>query len=260
VRAVRQTGINVGEFEFPAYFNFFVLRKRLVLITTPEVEPLVRLIFQITLLGPTPEMLAEGKPTFYSKAVPDPALDPDSCFPDLEKEGRWFRKNPFDPNGAPLTVDTLIRFVHFQPRVLDAQYGDRAGATVPVAVIGGEGDKGTVEIHDNGEEYALYEREPTAPDAQGPAPIEELTTVSSYVIVSPPPIRGQTGPTLTMAGVPPPDPRGDLPDLMFVPPLFGITMLGTSHGFDAKGTTTGFVLWVNRCASPAACLTASRMC
>eukprot|EP00947_MAST-08B_sp_MAST-8B-sp1_P006599 g6599.t1 len=29
-------------------------------------------------------------------------------------------------------------------------------------------------------------------------------------------------------------------------PVFGVTMLGCSHGFDKKGRTTGFVLWMNR--------------
>ncbi len=32
----------------------------------------------------------------------------------------------------------------------------------------------------------------------------------------------------------------------FVPPYFGITMLGNSDGFDLAGRTTGFVLWMNR--------------
>jgi CRP-like cAMP-binding protein/ribonuclease BN (tRNA processing enzyme) len=32
----------------------------------------------------------------------------------------------------------------------------------------------------------------------------------------------------------------------FEPPTFGLTVLGSSHGFDASGKTTGFVLWVNR--------------
>jgi glyoxylase-like metal-dependent hydrolase (beta-lactamase superfamily II) len=31
----------------------------------------------------------------------------------------------------------------------------------------------------------------------------------------------------------------------FVPPTFGVTFLGTSHGFDPKGSTTGFVVWIN---------------
>jgi CRP-like cAMP-binding protein/GTPase SAR1 family protein len=29
-------------------------------------------------------------------------------------------------------------------------------------------------------------------------------------------------------------------------PVFGVTMMGASHGFDASGRTTGFVLWMNR--------------
>ncbi len=32
----------------------------------------------------------------------------------------------------------------------------------------------------------------------------------------------------------------------FVPPEFGITVLGSSHGFDPKGKTTGFILWIGK--------------
>ncbi len=31
----------------------------------------------------------------------------------------------------------------------------------------------------------------------------------------------------------------------FVPPLFGMTCLGPSHGFDPKDNTSGFIIWVN---------------
>lgn len=31
----------------------------------------------------------------------------------------------------------------------------------------------------------------------------------------------------------------------FYPPSFGVTVLGNSHGFDAKGSVSGYVLWVN---------------
>ena len=50
-------GINIAEFEFPAYYNFFVLRRRVNLITTPSVAALIRSIFQETLLGPLPHVL-----------------------------------------------------------------------------------------------------------------------------------------------------------------------------------------------------------
>jgi CRP-like cAMP-binding protein/phosphoribosyl 1,2-cyclic phosphodiesterase len=32
----------------------------------------------------------------------------------------------------------------------------------------------------------------------------------------------------------------------FAPPAFGVTVLGSSHGFDPGGKTTGFVLWINK--------------
>jgi len=31
----------------------------------------------------------------------------------------------------------------------------------------------------------------------------------------------------------------------FYPPSFGVTVLGNSHGFDAKGSVSGYVLWIN---------------
>lgn len=43
---------SVAEFEFPAYFNFFVKKSRINLICTQEGEQAIRKIFQETLLGP----------------------------------------------------------------------------------------------------------------------------------------------------------------------------------------------------------------
>ncbi|CAN0311323.1 unnamed protein product, partial [Discosporangium mesarthrocarpum] len=31
----------------------------------------------------------------------------------------------------------------------------------------------------------------------------------------------------------------------FIPPRFGTTVIGNSHGFDISGSTSGYVLWVN---------------
>ncbi|PRP76250.1 hypothetical protein PROFUN_07772 [Planoprotostelium fungivorum] len=41
------------------------------------------------------------------------------------------------------------------------------------------------------------------------------------------------------------DPTPQLADCHFEPPTFGVTFLGTSHGFDKNGNTTGFILWIN---------------
>ena len=37
-----------------------------------------------------------------------------------------------------------------------------------------------------------------------------------------------------------------LKKIRFEPPLFGVTTLGSSHGFDAHNSTSGFILWVNK--------------
>ena len=44
--------LNVAEFEFPAYFNFFVRKRTVNLICTQEAEKAIRTVFQETLLGP----------------------------------------------------------------------------------------------------------------------------------------------------------------------------------------------------------------
>ena len=45
-------GVNVAEFEFPAYFNFFIKKKHVNLICTKEAEKAIRIVFQETLIGP----------------------------------------------------------------------------------------------------------------------------------------------------------------------------------------------------------------
>jgi len=48
----KRMGINVAEFEFPAYFNFFLKKKQINLICTKEAEEAIRIVFQETLIGP----------------------------------------------------------------------------------------------------------------------------------------------------------------------------------------------------------------
>lgn len=56
--------INVAEFEFPAYFNFFILKKKLRLICDKKQEANIRIIFQETLLGPKEFPVEEIYPEF----------------------------------------------------------------------------------------------------------------------------------------------------------------------------------------------------
>jgi len=37
----------------------------------------------------------------------------------------------------------------------------------------------------------------------------------------------------------------DISDFNFNPPIFGVTVLGASHGFDPKGSVSGYIIWIN---------------
>src|SRR5580658_7354425 len=49
----RRRGINVSEVEFPAYYNFFILKRRVLLVVDDkDTEERIRGVFQETLFGP----------------------------------------------------------------------------------------------------------------------------------------------------------------------------------------------------------------
>lgn len=41
------------------------------------------------------------------------------------------------------------------------------------------------------------------------------------------------------------DKKNDKKVKLFEPPLFGVTVLGASHGFDPCGSTSGYIIWIN---------------
>ena len=52
-------GLNVAEFEFPTYFNFFVKRRRVnMIVATVEVEARIRRVFQVRRRGPPARVCA----------------------------------------------------------------------------------------------------------------------------------------------------------------------------------------------------------
>jgi len=186
----RRRGINVAEFEFPTYFNFFVMRQKVNLITDSEEEKLIRAVLQETLFGPE-------NPNEYLDAEfqTDEGI---ACRPDLEKELGYFRNNPFKPD-EKMQIDTLLQFTHFDKGIATLVKGENV-----VDIVVASNDE--YSIVDNGKELAVV----------------------SDIVVLPPEIQL---------------PKAIVYD--FQVPAFGCTFLGTSHGFDPSGTTTGFVLWVN---------------
>ena len=190
-------GINIAEFEFPAYANFFFRQRRVnLIVSNEEVEERIRVVFQETLLGPKDiDVAADFTEDF-----------PRDKMPDLEKELAYFRKF----GDSELSVDRLLQFTHFQRGVAtltgDApkEGGDADGSPPPV-----------VKIHHQSGYYTVFE------DNKVIARIHENIKL------------------------PLPDQIARF-ETSFRPPLFGVTVLGNSHGFDPAGRTSGYVVWVNR--------------
>jgi CRP-like cAMP-binding protein/ribonuclease BN (tRNA processing enzyme) len=180
----RRRGVNVAECEFPAYFNFFILKRKIRLLVHSEAdERRVRSVFEEALFGPSVMPSDSEFAADYS-----PALRPD-----FARESEYFRRLP---DGSRLDVDMLVEFLHF-----DAE--DQCAINDAVLI---RRTNAHIEVIDHGKRIA------------------------------------RTPLTLELA------PRSHrAPDTTsFEPPEFGVTVLGSSHGFDPAGKTTGIVLWVGK--------------
>jgi hypothetical protein len=117
-------GINLAEFEFPAYFNYFVRNKSCTLVVDSEdAENNIRRVFGETLLGP-----AQFRDHLNPKPNEDEDFDPSfprEARPNFYKEFYHFRTAEKSTNYQELTIDTLLEFCHFK----SAQHG-REGSSI----------------------------------------------------------------------------------------------------------------------------------
>lgn len=105
-------GVNLAEFEFPAYFNFFVYKKRCTLVVdSDDAEENIRRVFGETLLGPA-QFRQEKDPIRYEEEDFAPDF-PIAAIPDFNRELNHFRVMP---DGTLLDVDLLLNFCHFEMR------------------------------------------------------------------------------------------------------------------------------------------------
>jgi|GEM_PF-531137 len=192
----RIIGLSMAEFEFPIYYNYFVKRRKVTIITTDALAARIRIAFQETLLGPLEEKLR-------LEADFAPGISPD-FYPRFHQEGI-----ALDAARKNMTVDNLVEF-----KLLDqtkrVSYGDRK--TIGIEMGKSMSDGQLVDV------FSVYE-------------MNEIIAQIPCKFV--------------MRFNPPPKIFPEL-EMHFQTPEFGITMMGSSHGFDPKGNTTGFVLWLNR--------------
>eukprot|EP01103_Thecamoeba_quadrilineata_P016437 TRINITY_DN5497_c0_g1_i1.p1 TRINITY_DN5497_c0_g1~~TRINITY_DN5497_c0_g1_i1.p1 ORF type:complete len:828 (-),score=148.88 TRINITY_DN5497_c0_g1_i1:171-2429(-) len=186
----KSNGLNLAEFEFPAYFNFFLKKRQINLVCSQKGENVIRRVFQETLFGPE---IIDNEDEF-------PRSYPPEVRPDLKKELNYFRRNPFNLSEL-LQIETLLRFTHFD---------DNAIARLRDGVEIHEKSSHFLVLEDNVETYRIPKW--TDIDIERSVMIPDEQTSRSEV---------------------------------FEPPILGVTMLGTSHGFDPLGNTTGMVVWIN---------------
>ncbi|KAL4474591.1 hypothetical protein ABPG73_016094 [Tetrahymena malaccensis] len=251
----KKNGVNVAEFEFPAYFNFFVKKRKCTLICTQEAERAVRTVFQETLLGPVSfEHIEEDY--YYSY--------PKDGIPDFNKELKVFAKNPMNPSEA-LKVDTLISFVIFDESGV-ARLNDSNGNIVEI-----KKENGNYSIIENGKLLDNIKDEVNLPEGNL---FESFGTIStdniSHIKDSGQQIGNQFNHDRVTFESPTKSHTKNLiavwtsklgqmkciqdiqnfhPEFIdesetITPPDFGVTVLGSSHGFDPKGSTTGFIIWI----------------
>ena len=103
-------GVNLAEFEFPGYFNYFINKKRCTLVVdSQDAEDNICRVFNETLLGPD-KFRREVDPIAVDEEDFAPNF-PRDAMPNLEKELRHFR---IMPDGTELSVDKFFNFSHFK--------------------------------------------------------------------------------------------------------------------------------------------------
>ncbi len=136
-------GVNLAEFEFPAYFNFFIQRRKCTLVVdSVDAERNIRRVFSETLLGPAQFRVPEKKSAEESgvqehspasvnalgiKKYEEEDFSPDfprDAIPDFYKELQHFR---IMPNGQELVLETLLKFRHFESAP-DSDFRDTLGS------------------------------------------------------------------------------------------------------------------------------------
>lgn len=257
--------ISVAEFEFPAYFNFFVLQRAVRLITTKSGEIALRCMFQESLLGP----VDLSREAIREDFAPELSVE---HWPQFPKERLYFGDND---------INKLLEFVPLQERstanrtCLEADLEDDMVVRLEANELGGDS-------------FVIMDRREVL---QSPTSAPPATTFTEGDAAAPsPPPRGkrrhrrslsdiaqfpcdlnrrmdktgagrrtsELGQTkareVELARLPG---QVELPNFRsfsrlggqelpaFVPPHFGVTLLGTSHGFDRESSTTGFVVWIN---------------
>ncbi|KAL4448715.1 hypothetical protein ABPG74_012804 [Tetrahymena malaccensis] len=237
----RKSGINVAEFEFPAYFNFFCNKKQICLICTKSAKKDIQNIFQETLIGPVShENLSDD---FYHKV-------PTSSYPDFINERKIFSSNPLNPS-EDIKIDTLLNFKVFNDITKNAIIQEN-GVTIEITLQ----NQGFIEIKQDNETIAYFQDQVELTDSNKSSSsnlnLDKGRLFKKNSMCCSPcfetglkleDFQESNTPTQTFQRTSSTK-KNSMFQGEFVPPDFGVTILGSSHGFDPNGSTSGFIIWI----------------
>jgi phosphoribosyl 1,2-cyclic phosphodiesterase/CRP-like cAMP-binding protein len=205
-------GLNMCEIEFPGYYQFFIRGRSLTLVSSAEAEKSLKHLMHEILQGPPEAHLYANEECLANY----------EARPDHMKEMAYFVR---PRNGRSITVDSLFHFIQFEPNGVShiegffpesPQNGHEVADFETIVAKARINDN--VEIYETQKEWIVYDKG------------HEIARVEFWLASTVPP-------RFPLAMV--------LPTKTFVPPTLGVTVLGSSHGFDAKQSTSGFVLWMH---------------
>lgn len=210
-------GINYGEIEFPLYFNLFMKEafihpeNKVTMIGTKDQLQRVEAVIQESLFGPKPDQIyIEEDISFQRKAA--------GYNVNLAAERAYLAFTTEIGESIPLS--SLANFIEFDPEGIAVLHRKRK-----LRDLNWEADPQSLTPHLQDEVEIKIVKE------NGMLKFFEdgiLKGVVDTDICEAPALK-----EVHISGTP------------FDPPQFGVTFLGTSHGFDPQGQTTGFIMWVN---------------
>lgn len=224
-----QYGINVSEIEFPAFFNFFVRRRQMTLVTHRDCRDDLYTIMKEALDGPNPDQLYIDDE--YSRWASEDKI---KARPDHKTEMAYFQEPR--PGTPSIEVDSLIKFAFFDANgecdvgddviIKDEWYGYTLLQDGNVLAAISDDEAKSCFFPEERRARGSSDQESNA--SEGPLPDSESTMTSES--------ETEGG---SLAG------SEDIGKAIFNIPRFGLTVLGNSHGFDPQGSTSGFVIWIN---------------
>jgi len=170
-------GISIAEIEFPLYWNYFIRKKKTLIICREEQFSKMKKVLEVSVFGP--ETFSIGND--YSSNISH------SLIPDILAEMNYFRNDNKLSNMVQFGIFKNNKFSHNDVSI----------------TIEADGD------------YKLFFKNNFISKVPG-----NIEYKSTY----------QIGERLTEP---------------YLPPLFGVTCLGPSHGFDPEENTSGFIIWLN---------------